>query len=88
MMVSIWNGRGGLSEAEIAMATPDEHEAKDITVHVRRCSLRFKLLAESNNSLHTDIGQIKSILIGVGGYLVMVSQPAQSVIGTLLRFFT
>ena len=82
--LNIFNGRGSLSDAEVAMATPDDSEAKDLTVHVRRCALRFKLLAEGHNSLHGDVAQIKLILIGVGGYLVLVSQPAQNLIGKVM----
>ena len=81
----IFNGRGALSEAEIAMATPDDSEARDLNIHVARCAKRFRLLAESNNSLHGDIGQVKTILICVGGYLVLVSQPAQNLIGYILK---
>ncbi len=82
--LNIFNGKGGLSEAEIAVATPDESEARDLPTHVKRCALRFRLLAEGQNHLHSDIGQIKVILIGVGGYLVLVSQPAQNLIGKMM----
>lgn len=82
--LSFFNGNGGLSEAEIAVATPDESEAKDLAVHVKRCALRFRLLAEGQNHVASDMNQIKLILICVGGYLVLVSAPAQTVISKLL----
>lgn len=83
--LSILNGRGGLSEAEIAMATPDESEAKDLHVHVQRCAKRFRLLAEGQNEVRDDLTQVKWILICVGGYLVLVSQPAQNIISTIFK---
>lgn len=85
--LNIFNGKGGLSQAEIEMATPDESEMNDLRVHVPRCAKRFRLLAEGLNGVHGDVSQVKMILLVIGGYLVVVSQPAQNVIGKLLGFF-
>jgi len=87
MRISILQGRGGLSEAEIAMATPDTSEAKDLVVHVERCAKRFKLLAESQNEMAQDLNQCRVILILGIGYLVLVSQPAQNVLDHFLKIF-
>lgn len=86
LSLKIFNGRGGLSEAEIAMATPDEAEAKDLSHHTQRCAKRFRLLAEGQNDLHATTNELKWIVIVGVGYLVLVSQPAQNAITILLKF--
>ncbi len=67
------------------MATPDDAEAKDLTHHTQRCAKRFRLLAEGQNDLHSTISELKWIVIVGVGYLVVVSQPAQNVIGAVMK---
>lgn len=78
MLVSIFNV-GGLSEDEMALATPDITEARSLPRHVERCAMRFRLLAKGQAAL----GRTQVVIIVMGAYLVAVSDPARALFSVL-----
>ena len=84
--IFIWNG-GGLSDEEMALGMPDEAEAKNLRHHTQKCALRFRMFSKKMGEQGKQLNQIQLILILVGSYLVLVSEPAKNVIGIALKLF-
>lgn len=82
--IFIWNS-GGLSEDDVALGTPDESEAKNLKHHTAKCALRFRMFSRKMGEQGKQLNQIQLILLLVGGYLVIVSEPAKNVISTALK---
>lgn len=85
--IFLWNGSGGVSDDEIALGTPDNLEAKNLEYHVSRCSMRYRMFTKRQAAQGQDLSQIKLMLIGVGGYLIIVSDPARNALAFLLKIF-
>jgi hypothetical protein len=86
VFLNIFNGRGGLSDEELELCMPDIQEAKSLPTHIKRCGQRFRLVAGRLSDQNKDLQQVKFILLGIGGYLVIVSEPARNVIGMALKY--
>lgn len=86
MSFFIFNG-GRVTDEEVALATPDLSEAKSLSRHVERCALRYKLFTKRQAAQGDELGQIKLILLLVGSYLVLVSEPARNTLGFVFKIF-
>lgn len=81
---NIFQGRG-LNEDEITLGTPDDAEAKNLKHHTAKCAMRFRMFSSKLSEQAQDVQQIKIILLLVGGYLILVSEPAKGVLGLVLH---
>jgi len=84
--IFIWNS-GGLSEDDMALGMPDEAEAKNLKHHTAKCGMRFRLFSRKMGEQGKQLNQIQLILIVLGSYLVLVSEPAKNVLGLALKLF-
>lgn len=82
--LNVFNGRG-LSDDEIALGMPDDAEAKNLKHHTAKCALRFRLFSKKLSEQGNDLYQIKLLVIGLGVYLVIVSEPARNAISFVLK---
>lgn len=62
--------RGEDPEEEMRLGTPDEAEAKDLTRHVDRCAMRYRLFTKRLRSQGTQISRIEWLLYGVAAYIL------------------
>ena len=85
--ISIFNGGGSVSDEEIALGTPDAHEARNLEYHVSRCSMRYRMFTKRQAKQGQNLNQIKLLILGVGGYLIIVSDPARNALGFVLKIF-
>jgi hypothetical protein len=83
--LNIFNGGRGLSDEEINLGMPDDSEAKNLKHHTAKCALRFKLFSKKLGEHGEDVQQVKLLLITIGGYLVLVSEPAKNIVEFLLK---
>lgn len=82
----IWND-SGVTQEEIDLAKPDSTEAKSVAVHVRKCALRYAIFTKRQAEQGQNLNQVKLLLLGVGGYLIIVSEPARNALGFILKIF-
>lgn len=76
--IFIFKGDEGLSDAEIALGTPDASEAKSLVHHVDRCALRYKMFTKRLATQGSDINLIKNLLWVVIGFLLVTSTQFQT----------
>lgn len=85
--IFIFRGNEGLSEAEIALGTPDITEAKSLEHHVDRCAIRYKMFTKRLAGQGDDINLIKNLLFGLVGWVLITSKQAQDVFEVARHFF-
>jgi hypothetical protein len=84
--IFVWN-TSGVTQEEIDLAKPDTTEAKSVAIHVRKCALRYAIFTKRQAEQGQNINQIKLLILGVGGYLIIVSDPARNALGFVLKIF-
>ncbi len=85
MGLFIWNGRGGMSDDEVALSMPDLSEAKSLPRHIERCGMRYKLMVNRQAQQGDDIVAIKYMLIVLIILAVVESQQARDVISWVMK---
>lgn len=85
--IFIFNGDRGLSEAEVALGTPDIAEARSLEHHVDRCALRYKMFTKRLAVQGDDLNLIKNMLFVLIGFLLITNKEFQSVFNFALEHF-
>lgn len=79
--IFIFNGDRGLSDAEVALGTPDASEAQSLVHHVDRCALRYKMFTRRLAIQGDDLNLVKNLLYGIIGFLFVTNQQFQHALG-------
>lgn len=79
MGILIWNGAGP-TEEEITLGTPDESEARDLTRHVEKCALRYRIFTRRQAAQGQDISQIKYMILALIAVIVITSPQVRTLL--------
>jgi hypothetical protein len=70
----VFNDGAGDSDEDITLGTPDASEEKDLTRHVERCALRYRMFRGAQRRQAVAIGRVQ-IMLYVVLVLLVLSNP-------------